>query len=343
MCDFMKRQTTILTVLIFTVWTNLYGQTIRPEIEKIVKGIAKDNVLKSSGVGIAGAKTDQWDRYISLKTKATNEELINLTDNENGVVRCYSFQALATRKNIDLLPILTKQLTDTTTITTFQGCIISDQMVGDFFIDVVTPNYIDLDAYKLTENERQQIDSILIFDKNIRLSAKSEVLGKLKPKEKYYNRVREIVIEEKNNNGLIALSKFQNQQDKELIIERLNSNKTDIQYYGLQAVIYFPDSSFFSHLKDIHKVEIKKPTGFNYSLIRTLYQAIVQYKNIQSREILEQTLNLTKGSTFQYHSEFIWLALELYPDPIYEGIQGRIKLSDYKRSDLQYWIDNKDR
>jgi len=96
-------------------------------------------------------------------------------------------------------------------------------------------------------------------------------------------------------------------------------------------------------LSEIHSVEIKKPTGFNYSMLRTLYQAIVQYKNKESRELLEQTLNSTKGSTLQYHSEFIWLALELYPDPIYDGIQGRIKLSDYKRSDLQYWIDNKDR
>ncbi|NCT18998.1 MAG: hypothetical protein GW771_12285 [Flavobacteriia bacterium] len=339
----MKRLTTILTILTITVWTNMFGQTVGPEIDKIVKGIAKDNMLKSAGVGIAGARTDQWDRYIALKTKATNEELINLTDSENGVVRCYSFQALATRKNINLLPILIKHLTDTTTITTFQGCIISDQMVGDYFLDVVTPQYIDLDAYKLTENERQQVDSILIFNKSIRLSAKSEVLRKLKPEQKLYDRIREIVVDEKSNSALIALSKFQNPKDKDFIIEKLKSTKTDIQYYGLQAVKNYPDSSFFYFLSEIHSVEIKKPTGFNYSMLRTLYQAIVQYKNKESRELLEQTLNSTKGSTLQYHSEFIWLALELYPDPIYDGIQGRIKLSDYKRSDLQYWIDNKDR
>lgn len=342
MCDFMKRLTTIL-VLTLAIWTTLFGQTVRPEIDKIVNGIAKDNMLKSSGVGYGGVRTDQWDRFVLLKEKATNEELIALTDHNNGVVRCYSFQALATRKDINVFPNLIKHLTDTATITTFQGCIISSQSVGDYFLEVVTPQYIDLEAYKLTDFERQKVDSILIFDKNIRLSAKSEILRRLKPEEKYYKRVREIVIEENDDNGLIALSKFQNQQDKEFIIERLNSKKTDIQYYGLQAVKYFPDSSFFPHLESIHSVEIKKPTGFNYPMIRTLYQAIVQYKNQQSKDLIELTLNTATKSTLQYHSEFIWLALELYPDKIYEGIQKRIKLSDYKRSDLQYWIDNKDR
>jgi len=342
MCDFMKRLTSIL-ILTFTVWTTLFGQTVRPEIDKIVKEIAKDNVLKSEGVGYGGVRTDQWDRYISLKEKATNDELITLTDYDNGVVRCYSFQALAIRKVTNVYTVLIKHLTDTNCITTFQGCSMGSQCVGDYFLEVVTPQYIDLDAYKLTETERQNVDSILIFDKNIRLSAKSEVLRKLKPEQKYYDRIREIVIEEQNNNALIALSKYQKQLDKKFIIERLTSNKTDIQYYGLQAVKNFPDSLFFPYLSDIHSVEIKKPTGFNYSMIRTLYQAIVQYKDRQSRELLEFTLNTTTKYTLQYHSEFIWLALELYPDTIYDGIQGKIKLSDYKRSDLQYWIDNKDR
>jgi hypothetical protein len=165
----------------------------------------------------------------------------------------------------------------------------------------------------------------------------------LKPEERYYNRVREIVIEDNDNNGLIALSKFQNQQDKKFIIDRLSSAKTDIQYYGLQAVINFPDSSFFPFISNIHSVEIKKPTGFNYSMIRTLYQAIVQYKNRQSRELLELTLNTTTKYTLKYHSEFIWLALELYPNKIYDGIQEKIQLTDYKKSEFQYWIDRKDR
>ncbi|MEI7726190.1 MAG: hypothetical protein WCK09_13865 [Bacteroidota bacterium] len=56
---------------------------LRPEIEKLVKGIAKDNVLKSSGVGVAGTRTEQWERYESLCQNATTKELLELTDYSN--------------------------------------------------------------------------------------------------------------------------------------------------------------------------------------------------------------------------------------------------------------------
>lgn len=316
----------------------MFGQTVRLEIDAIVNGIAKNRSLRTRY-----PQNEQWIRYIYLKEKATNEELIALTNHRNEVVRCYAFQALATRKGIEIFPILVNHLKDTSKIRIFEPCTLSEEYVGDYFYEIISGRYGDIGSYKLTDIEIYSIDSILLFDKEIKLSAKSKILRRLNPEEKYYKRIRDIVFEGKDNNALIALSKYQKQQDKEFIIERLNSSRTDIQYYGLQSVMNFPDSSFFSYLKDILKVEIEKPTGFNYGLIRTLYQGIIQYKNIQSRELLEQTLNLTKGSTLQYHSEFIWLAIELYPDPIYEGIQGRIKLSDYTRSDLQYWIDNKER
>jgi hypothetical protein len=106
------------------------GQTptssaIRPVIQKIANGIAKDNVLKSAGVGYGGVRTDQWERFEKLKKEATDEELKELTENKNPVVRCYSFQAIATRKSIDVFPILLKHLNDTARIETFQGCIVS--------------------------------------------------------------------------------------------------------------------------------------------------------------------------------------------------------------------------
>ncbi|MGV3611482.1 MAG: hypothetical protein ACO1N0_11060 [Fluviicola sp.] len=333
----MKYLLLILTV-IFTVSPNLFGQTVRPKIARIVKGIAKDNVLKSEGVGYAGVRTKQWDRFVALEGKATDEELISLTDHENEVVRCYSFHALVGRNTADLLPIVLKHLSDTMKVNIFYGCIKSRKMVGDYFLDLVTPQHADLKAYELTETEKEKVDSILIFDKGIVLSAKSQVLWKLKPEPEYYDRIREIVTDEKNNQAIVTLSRYQKQQDKKLIIERLTSTETTLQRYGVEAVKFFPDSIFFSYLKEIHLIEIKKPTGFSHSLIISLYKAIVKYKDLQSRELLELTLSSSTERALAFHSEYIWLALELYPDSIYDGIQERIQLSDSKRKELQYSI-----
>ncbi len=342
--DFMKRMIATILMTLYLGLLNIgLGQAIRPEIGKLAAGIAKYNVLTSEGVGYAGVRTDQWRRYETLKEKATNEELMELTEHENSVVRCYSFQALANRKNVDLLPILIQHLYDSASVNTFQGCLVSWMSAGDYFLEVVTPQYIDLDAYKLSDKERAVVDSIIIFDKKIMLAAKSDILEKLKPEIRYYDRVREIVEVENNSSGLIALSKFRNEHDKEFFIERLQSNIADIQYYGLWSVRNFPDSSFFPYIVKIHEREIKKPTGFNYPMLRMLYQAIVQYKDKSSRELIELTFDKAKGSTLDYHSEYIWLALEKYPDTIYVGLQDKVKLSEWKRKEMNYWFEGSDR
>jgi hypothetical protein len=332
------RQLTTILVLTLAAWKPILGQTVRSEIDKIANEIAQNNWLISQYV-----ENEQWGRYITLREKATNDELIMLTDHSNGVVRCYSFQALATRKGVDVFSVLIKHLHDSTKIKISEPCLVSRKYVGDYFYEIVTLKYGDIGIYKLTAAERYKIDSILLFDKNIRLSAKLRALKGLEPMENYYGRIREMVLDEKDNDALIALAKYQKQQDKEFIIERLTSNNTDIQCYGLEAVKYFPDSLFFSYLCNIHSIEIKKSTSFNYALIRNLYQAIVQYKNNPSKELLQLTLNTTIDYTLECHSELIWLALEFYPNTIYNSIQSGLKLSENKRSELQkIWIDSTD-
>lgn len=317
--------------------------SISSKIEKLVDQIADDGIYKSSAVGYGGARTDQWERFIQLKEEATSKELIFLTNHENSAVKCYAFQALAERKDSRTFEVLLKHLKDNADIETFQGCIMSSQLVGDFFLEIVTPQYISLEAYKLNIEEKNQIDSLLLFDSGIKLSAKSSLLQNIEPIPEYYNRIKEIYLQENNPTALIALSKFKRIDDKKLIIEWLDKKDTDDQYYGLRAVRNYPDSSFFPFLKKIQQQEIAKPTGFNYSLIRMLYLTTVQYKNQESKELIENTLNNAKKSTLKYHSEFIWLALTKYPDPIYEGLKDEIKISDWKKDEFDYWMNKPDR
>lgn len=313
---------------------------LRPEVIEIADSIANENILTSDAVGYSGMRPKQWDRFEKLKNIALTAELVQLTEYNNSVVRCYAFQALAGRKDVDIIPILINHLHDTASLETFRGCIKSSEMVGDYFIDVVTPQYIDLNLYKLNDKQRQLIDSILIFDKDISLSAKTSVLFKIKPEERYYERIKEIAINEKNNYAIIALSKYKRHEDTASIIRLLKDNDTDNQFIGLQCVKNFPDSCFFSYVSQIHKIEIKKPTSYNYAMLRMLYQAIVQYKNQTSRQLLDNTFNFSDSNAFEYHRRYIWLALKKYPDKIYEGYLNRIELSDWEKEELQYWLED---
>lgn len=308
----------------------------RMSISLLVRGIAFDNELVSNAVGIAGEETSQWRRYLKLRDKATIEELRYLTNHENPVVRAYSFQALAYRTDKDIFPILIEHLNDTTTLNTFFGCIKSSEMTGDYFISVVTPDYISDDLYKLNKDEEATLDSLLLYGKDIKLYAKSRVVEKLEPKEEIYGRVREIAIEERDLNAFVTLSKYQKQQDKQLIIDIYK--RGDI-YDFIRSVRYFPDEDFFPYLTEIYEKEIQKPTGFDYTMLRNLYQVLAQYKNAETRKIFERTLNIEFEYTRQYHTAFLWLALKKYPSPIFDGLIDGIEISDFQRQEFDYWMD----
>lgn len=329
-----------LTVALIVVCNYCNGQTIRPEVKTLAIEIAKDNVLKSRSIGIGGEKLEQWNRYEVLKNTATDEELKILAEDTNAVVRCYSFMALTNRKTIDIMPILIKHLYDNTIFKIHEDCSMGNQLTGDYFLNIVTSNYLDSNGYKLTDKEKMEVDSILIFDKNIRIEAKNKMLLKINSDEKYYERIREIVQSENNRIGLICLSKFRKQQDKQIIIEKLLSTDKDNKYYALLAVRNFSDTAFFLPVKTIHKLEINTKAGsYDYTL-RILYQVIVQFRNKRSIELLDETLNTLKKKSLQKHSEFIWLAIQKYPDPIFQDILSRIKLTDDKKKELLKWLND---
>jgi hypothetical protein len=78
----------------------LIGKTQQPVLSKKLKTLlhkmAAENVLMGSGVGFAGIRPEQWDRYEKLSRMATDDQLLALTNDTNAVVRCYAFQALVT-------------------------------------------------------------------------------------------------------------------------------------------------------------------------------------------------------------------------------------------------------
>ncbi len=149
---------------------------MRHEIRVLTDSIAKEGILFSDAVGIIGAKTKQWQRFEQLKKSAKTEELTKLTDDSRPVVRCYAFLALTERRKVNIFPTLLKHLYDTAKLTTFYGCIVDSRMAGDYFLDVVTPGYIDKTGYKLTKQQSAVLDSILLADPKIKLAAKSHLL-----------------------------------------------------------------------------------------------------------------------------------------------------------------------
>jgi len=342
----MKKLTFILLTVI-VLFYNCQNSKLRPEIRKAVNEIAKDNLLTGHAVGPGGDTSIQWESYTILEQNATDEELKELLKHKNVAVRCYAFQALFLRTHIDIFPILLEKLYDDEPIYTQFGCEIEGGMVGDFCLWWASPPGFE-GRDPLNENQLAVVDSILVFDKKINLSAKNTSFAKLKPDEKYYQRVKEVVVNEDNNGAVVALAKYRKQEDRVYIENKLKSLSGDTLYYALRAVREYPDPSFYPYLEEIGKY-VSERSKINYwdrndsDVFRMLYQAIVQYKNENSRKLLETTYFASINKDYPHsdislkHSRNLWLALNKYPDVAYTGLQDQIILDDDDKEWFKDW------
>ena len=308
-----------------------------PDLKQIVDGIEIGNRVESSHVNYEGRPSDQYKKYEQLKKVATVEQLTALTDHKNSAVRCYAFQALASKKADNVFAVLLKHLHDTSSVETQSGCTIMTELTGDYFINVVTPNYIDLDVYKLNQKERQTLDSILLYNKSIQLYVKSEVLRKLKPITENYDRIRELVAKERNTSALISLARYQKQNDKKLIASFLKNDNT--QFSALYAVREFPDDYFYSSVKKVFEQEWKEEL-YDYSKWRICYQVLAKYPRQETIELFERTTSTKDEFRYETLCKYLLVAITKFPNKFYDPIKAKIKLSSFQMDEVKNELEN---
>tara|TARA_R110002049_G_C9077339_1_gene555350 strand:- start:73 stop:1143 length:1071 start_codon:yes stop_codon:yes gene_type:complete len=301
--------------------------------QKVISSIIEYGEITGPFVGELPTKPKQWDNFIELKKNATESELLTLMKHPNPVVKCYTYDILVNQKNENSFEILKINLKDSATVYTQYGCIGDETRVNDYLINSLFYKYsLRNDSLK---KQKKELDSLIIFSNNLTLNYKNELLEKIKPEEKFYSQLRKLALSGENS-AVITLSKFKKKENLPLIIAHLNSEITEIQTCGLKAVINYPDEALFNEVRKVHQQELDKKTGFDYIIIKILYEAIVSFKNLESRKLLEKTIMKTKDFQRDVHFENIWKALKNNPDKIYNGIIDKLNFSDYKLYNLEY-------
>ncbi|MCF1715977.1 hypothetical protein L0U88_15155 [Flavihumibacter sp. RY-1] len=316
----------LVTFIIVTFTLNCYGQRyqfdktkISIQTKTIVAKIEKENMLMGSAVGNAGIRPKQFDNFTELKSTATTIELQELTNHPNGVVRCYSFWALTFDTSINLLPILIKHISDDENVRTMFGCVVSSEKVGDFFINLATPNYVNINSKKLDSFQFAIIDSILIYTPN-NLYAKQEAISRAKLTERFYARAKDLVIKDKNQEALVTLAKYQKEQDIPLILKnKKGKNPDDGYFFTYRAICEFPHPDFFPFLENKLMLTLNDE---HYSMEwRELYKAIASYKSNNALELLTIPFTQVKHENIkEYHIDFIFLAVQDFYTPIYDEL-----------------------
>jgi hypothetical protein len=323
----MKILQTIILLLISIssfAQSNYDERKITSTTKKAVKKIAKVNELMSAAVYSSGMKPGQWDNFEALKKTATESELIELTNHPNGVVRCYSFWALSYRKNVDLFKIVKKHLNDDEIISTQFGCIGRQEKVGDFFIQVLTPQYVDLDSKKLNKEQFRELDSLLVYTNN-NLDAKYGAIQRIESSESNYKKIRELYLEKKDQAALVKLAKYKKATDIELILnnrEKVASEEGGY-FHTYKAISNFPHLKFFPFLKS----QLQKTLDNKYysNEWAQLYRAIASYKNEDAKnQLLIPFTQVEHKSIRKYHLNMIFSALNEFQCEIYDDLLWKL-------------------
>lgn len=311
----------------------LNEEKLSSKTQAIISDIIEYGEITGPFVGELPTKPKQWDNFIELKKNATESELLALMEHPNPVVKCYTYDILVKQKNKNSFEILKNNLKDSITVYTQYGCIGDETRVNDYLINSLFYKY-SLRNDSLIK-QKKELDSLIIFNENLILDYKNELLEKIEPKKKFYTQLKRLALLGENS-AVIALSKFKKKENLSLIIKLLNDKKTEIQTCGLKSVINHPDIVLFNEIRKIHQQELKKKTGFDYIIIRVLYETIVCFKNLESRKLLENSILKTKDFQKDVHFENIWKALKNNPDKIYNGIIEKLNFSKYKLYNLEY-------
>jgi len=308
----------LATIIILTVTLNSFGQyqfdgtKISARTKQIVVKIAKENSLMGSAVSDGAIRPKQFDNFTELQRIATKSELRELTNYPNGVVRCYSFWALTYDTTTHLLPILIKHISDSESISTMFGCIVSKDKAGDFFYSLATPE-------NLTTAEFEYLDSLLIYTPN-NLGAKENAISRAKQSETFYTRARQLVLNENNQSALVALAKFKREQDTSLI---LNNNLKDNQYgplfFTYKAISEFPNTAFLPLLKkSLYEAIDETHWSTEWS---EMYKAIASFRNDTALQLLKIPFTQVKHQNIrQYHINFIFKAVQDFYTPAYDEL-----------------------
>ena len=141
----------------FTSISQAIQNEIRPKIQNIVSKLKKETTLHLGGpVGLFGVletNNKYYKLYEKLSTKATDKELVLLTNDNSKTIFLYSFLILYSRNYSALKEIFLKNIKDSSEVRIAGGCTGSADRVNTFMLRQLNPSYMNSRQPYMTQEE----------------------------------------------------------------------------------------------------------------------------------------------------------------------------------------------
>lgn len=307
----LKSIKAVVYVVLLLSCTQIFGQNLRPEIEKIVEAISKGEQVEGSRLGIAGSRSTQYPRFEKLKENATEEELLSLLQHKSAVVKGYTVWALAEKKYHDLESIFKTFLQTKETVQTQSGCIVShDLLAWILYSKILYPSnkVVVTDADKKYYKEQLQKLDYILLRKREETFLLGSALKNNQANPENYAIIKTLALEDNNLDALAELAKYQKESDIDVIIAK------DTEAFD--AMSYFPNPKFWNFLMK-HKTTANSLDYFkaiaafqNDDAVYTLtsiYQTLLKEKK-------KGVTNLTKAMLELYCPKYKKLSLQIFAE-----------------------------
>lgn len=286
-----------------------------------------------------------WVTYhdSALIKSITDEELTRLTQSENPVLRATALSEMLDRSSFNHFDIVMNHLSDT-------AIIVVD--VGEFGAQFITvSDYILQAATWETEAAREKtIESVLT--KHNYLQSAYSILRNLKPQEKYYTYIKDMVVRTVPENtddlntvrfrdieyALYGLAKFRKKEDIAAIKNKLSEHMWEISDISFRLMQEFPDTAYLDILQSYHQWEFynfsgNRPYGFSgfyadNASPEDFIDALVVQQNESSAKLLDTILTTLPKYTCMPDRENIITAVIMaifeHPCPAYTTLTNKI-------------------
>ena len=296
-----------ILVIILTFFTlQVSGQKIRPDIKKLAQKIEKYNELESEHVGYAGVTTDQYKNFEKLRDKATIDELLQLLEYKNSVVKGYTSWALADKMYPKLAEILAEFLRTGETATTQHGCIVSEgELASEFYNRVVYQHFHNKLTVKdslFFQSQIQQLDSVILYGNNGKYLLRN-ALSNNNGNPKNYDRIRHLAFNDKNTYAIEALAIYQRKGDI--------ADFKELKEKAFVAIANFPDNDFWDFLLLFKEKNQSKEYLMAISAFKT-EESAKTLSDIFSKMSDENIKDLSEVITKNYCAYYQDLILEIW-------------------------------
>ena len=172
--------------------------------------------MESEYVGFGGTKSDEYKRFQKIKSNATDEELVELINHENPIVRTYGFLGLIEREKMKPSDAFEKALENNESFSKMR----SDQILTS---GICTQIYFDL-LNRTSKNNQQikVIDSIIIYEIDSTHFLHHMALNDKKHQSTFDIRIRHLAEKYQNKAAILYLDRHAIEVDTTQIIESIN-------------------------------------------------------------------------------------------------------------------------